>query len=229
MLARSALRAVARRGAMSPPLACVLALCLAAACAGVGRSAGAPERFSEELLLRPLRAPAAALSAALHLEQRLPPPPGGEGGAARFPEHFPRAALELLRAHGVRRLELALTKGRWDGERWGAATRAYAAAGGKEGGVGCVCVLGGRGEGRHRVGGKEGSATCILFASDCGAVFALLPACLPACLPALLCSALLCSAVLRCRMDSRRRTDRAVDSGPATGGVGAVGGVCAWS
>ena len=76
-------------------------------------AAGEQERFTEELLLRPL--PSGHLLALFHFESSAP-------GARAHHARFPRAAAQLLAAApSARRVELSLAAGRWRAGEWGAA------------------------------------------------------------------------------------------------------------
>lgn len=73
---------------------------------------GADERFTEELLLRPL--PSGHLLALFHFESAAP--------ERAHHSRFPRAAAQLLAAApAARRVDLSLAAGRWRASAWGAA------------------------------------------------------------------------------------------------------------
>ncbi|XP_043706495.1 GPI transamidase component PIG-T isoform X2 [Telopea speciosissima] len=71
------------------------------------------EEFSEELLLKPL--PDQKVLAHFHFDSRAPP----SITHGRHHRVFPKATAQLVQKFRIREMELSVTQGRWNYERWG--------------------------------------------------------------------------------------------------------------
>ncbi len=84
--------------------------------AGLAHSAKARESFTEELRLRP----AASGDVVAHFTFATASSATSETTDFHL---FPRAVAELMQAHGVREMDLSLTRGVWRDRRWGRSPR----------------------------------------------------------------------------------------------------------